>query len=179
MKKYLFKSERLGFRLWLEEDSIPFAKMNSDSEVMEFFPKTLTLEESNHLVKKIKSMFSQYEYGLYAVDELETGEFIGFIGFWFTSFESYFTPALEIGWRIRREKWFKGYATEGGKRCLKFGFETLNFSEICSLTSKINLKSEKVMQKIGMVKIDEFDHPKIQGDNKLKKHVLYKAKKPF
>lgn len=179
MKDYLFESERLGFRLWQEEDLIPFATMNSNSKVMEFFPKTLSAEESNQFVIKIKKMFEEHSYGLYAVDELETGEFIGFIGFWFTSFESYFTPALEIGWRIGSKKWGKGYATEGAKSCLEFGFRTFNFPEIYSLTSKINLRSERVMQKIGMQKIDEFEHPKIKDGNKLKKHVLYKIENPF
>ncbi len=179
MKSYLFKSERLGFRFWEEEDLIPFAEMNSNPEVMEFFPKTLTFEESTQFVMKIKKIFAEHDYGLYAVDELETGDFIGFIGFWLTNFESHFTPALEIGWRINFEKWNKGYATEGAKKCLSYGFEKFNFTEVYSLTSKINFRSEKVMRKIGMKKIDEFEHPKIEDGNKLKKHLLYKIKNPL
>lgn len=171
---YKFTSERVGFREWTEEDIEPFAEMNASKKVMEYFPKTLSKDESINFVKKINAAFKEYGYGLYAVDELQTNEFIGFIGFSYPSFKLEFTPCIEIGWRIKQEKWNKGFATEGAKRCLKFGFDTLNFKEVYSFTSKVNTKSERVMQKIGMKKAQEFEHPKIELGSHLKTHVLYK-----
>lgn len=175
--KYKFTSERLGFRAWDENDIEPFAAMNSNKSVMEYFPKTLSKVESKKFVKKIITVFNTYEYGLYAVDELQTNEFIGFIGFSHPSFELEFDPFIEIGWRLKEDKWNKGFATEGAKRCLKFGFEELNFEDIYSFTSKVNKRSERVMQKIGMKKIREFEHPNIEVGNLLKPHVLYKIEK--
>ncbi len=175
--KYIFTSERLGFREWREPDLQPFSEMNADKKVMEYFSKTLTKSESDNFVEKIKLMFSEYDYGLYAVDELSTKEFIGFIGYWHPSIELDFSPFVEIGWRIKPEKWNNGYATEGATACLDFGFGTLGFEEIYSLTSKTNLKSERIMQKIGMRKIAEFEHPHIELGSSLKTHVLYKIEK--
>ncbi|MCH8032379.1 MAG: GNAT family N-acetyltransferase [Bacteroidetes bacterium] len=177
MNEYIFKSNRLGFREWNKEDLIPFSSMNSDPEVMEFFPRTLTKNETEKFIEKIKEHFNKNEYGLYAVDKLESNVFIGFIGFMIPSFKAHFTPCIEIGWRIKKEEWNRGYATEGAKRCIKFGFEKLNFNNIYSFSSKLNLKSERVMVKIGMKKEGEFDHPKVDKGNKLRPHVVYRIVK--
>ena len=173
MNEYIFKSKRLGFRNWIDSDLIPFSKMNCDPAVMEFFPKTLTQEETKKFIERIKEHFIQNGFGLYAVDKLLNNEFIGFIGFMKQNFESDFTPCIEIGWRISAENWNNGYATEGAKRCLEFGFKSLELTEIYSFTSKINIKSEKIMKKIGMKKTGEFDHPKIEKKSQLKLHILY------
>ncbi|MEL7269579.1 MAG: GNAT family N-acetyltransferase [Bacteroidota bacterium] len=171
---YKFISGRLGFRAWNENDYEPFAAMNSNESVMEYFPKALSKEESNNFIDKINTMFKEHGYGLYAVDELQTNEFIGFIGFSHPSFDLGIPGLIEIGWRIREEKWNQGFATEGAKTCLQFGFDQLNFKDIYSFTSKVNTKSERVMQKIGMNKVKEFEHPKIKSGSHLKTHVLYK-----
>ena len=177
MKKYIFRSERLGFRRWTGDDIAPFAKMNANTEVMEFFPKPLTGGETDILIERIEGHFEKYNYGLYAVDKLENSEFIGFVGFMNATFDASFTPCTEIGWRIKYEEWNKGFATEGAKRCLKFGFEYLELTEIHSFTSCLNLKSEKVMQKIGMKKIGEFEYPGTEIGIKLRRHMLYKIDK--
>jgi len=91
-----------------------------------------------------------------------------------TTFGSFFTPCVEIGWRIKKEDWGNGYATEAAKACLNYGFKILQFDKVYSFTSTINLRSEKVMQEIGMVKAGEFDHPDIPPDNPLCRHMLYK-----
>lgn len=171
---YEFKSDRIGFRKWRENDKEVFATLNENKEVMEFFPKTLSKTESDNFVLKINQMFKQCSYGLYAIDELETNKFMGFIGFWHPSFDLGFSPFIEIGWRLGREYWNKGYATEGALECLKYGFNKLKFQSIYSLTSKTNLKSERIMQKIGMEKHMEFEHPKIEFGHEFKPHVLYK-----
>lgn len=177
MNEYIFKSNRLGFRNWNEDDLFPFSSMNNDPLVMEFFPRTLTKNETKNFIEKISEHFNNNGYGLYAVDKLESSVFISFIGFMIPGFEAHFTPCVEIGWRIKKEEWNKGYATEGAKRCIKFGFEKLSFSEIYSFSSKLNLKSERVMIKIGMKKIGGFDHPEVDKGNKLRPHVLYRVVK--
>ena len=174
MPSYIFQSERLGFRHWVNDDIVPFAEMCNDPLVMEFFPKKLTLQETNALIERIKKHFIEKGYGLYAVDRLNTQTFIGFIGFATPGFEAYFTPCVEIGWRLKKESWDQGFATEGALKCLEYGFQQLNFQDVFSFTSEINQRSIRVMQKIGMQKVGTFDHPLVEEGSKLRKHVLYK-----
>lgn len=175
MPSYIFQSERLGFRHWVNDDIVPFAEMCNDPFVMEFFPKRLSLQETNELVERIKKHFAENGYGLYAVDILDTQTFIGFIGFATPRFEAFFTPCIEIGWRLKRDSWGQGFATEGASKCLEYGFQQLNFREVFSFTSENNQRSVRVMQKIGMQLVGSFEHPLIEEGNKLRKHVLYKV----
>ena len=176
MKQYLFKSERLGFRNWLSEDVAPYSLMNKDEQVMEFFPNVLTEEETAISVDKFSKHFEENGFTFFAVDTLDNGEFIGFIGIVRTSFEEYFTPCVEIGWRLKTAAWGKGYATEGALRCLEHGFTTLGFKEIYSFTPLVNKRSERVMTKIGMKRFGEFNHPKLEKGHDLEQHTLYKIK---
>ena len=171
---YIISTQRLGLRKWIDADFIPFAEMNKDADVMKYFPKILTDEETAVLINRIKAHFEENGFGLFAVEKLATKEFIGFTGFMIPSFKSFFTPRVEIGWRFKKEEWNKGYATESAIACLRYGFETLRFDKVYSFTSAINVKSEKVMKKIGMTKAGEFNHPNIPFDNPLCKHVVYK-----
>lgn len=172
--KYLFESQRLGFRNWKESDIIPFAKMNSDLEVMQYFPLPLSRKETINLVNRIQSHFKKWDFGLWAVEEKESENFIGFIGLNYADFKSSFTPCFEIGWRLDSRFWGKGYASEGARLCIEKGFEEFNLKEIYSFTSVLNTKSENVMIKIGMKKVMEFEHPKLDKKNLLCKHVLYR-----
>lgn len=174
---YCFTSERLGFREWKADDLPPFIKMNKDEAVMEFFPKPLTAEQTTAMVERIQDSFAKFGYGLYAVDELATQSFIGFIGFWHPNFEAEFTPCTEIGWRIQSNKWNKGFATEGAIACLHHAFDALELEEIVSMTAVLNKRSERVMQKIGMQKTLEFQHPNVEKGHPLRPHVLYKIRK--
>lgn len=174
MSKYEFETPRLGFRQWKEEDKSLFAKMNASSEVMRYFPSTLAKEQSDEFYNKIVDHFEENGYGLWAVEEKQTGEFIGFIGFYNATFEAEFTPCVEIGWRLDNKFWNKGYATEGAGGCLKHGFDELDFEEIYSFTAEINKPSINVMEKIGLTKQGEFNHPRVQKDSPLLRHVLYK-----
>lgn len=176
-KKYEFKSKRLRFRRWIEEDRKSFSILNADEAVMEFFPELLTKEESDLFVDKIEDHFNKYGYGLWAVELIENSRFIGYIGFFNAEFESEFTPCIEIGWRLSKEYWNKGYATEGAKACLNYGFNLLHFESVHSFTAKINTKSINVMEKIGLEKQSEFDHTKVDKNSNLKLHVLYKIDK--
>lgn len=174
---YEFTSERLGFRRWKPEDIPLFAALNSDPQVMEYFPSTQTLAQTTDRVRRIHDDFAQHGWGLYATDILDNQEFIGFIGFLYADFPADFTPCNEIGWRLKKSAWGKGYATEGAKRCLQHGFEQLGFTEVYSITALQNQRSEKVMQKIGMHRHGEFDHPKLEKGSWLERHVIYKIVK--
>lgn len=169
-----FETDRLVFRTWKESDTDHFIAMNQDPEVMRYFPNTLTKEATLDFIKRIKTEFLASNYGLYAVEEKLSGEFIGFIGFHQATFQSDFTPCVEIGWRLKKEAWGKGYGTEGAKACLAYGFEVLGLEEVYSFTAKINQPSSNVMEKIGMDYVKSFDHPAVDEDSILKEHVLYK-----
>ena len=174
---YLFSSKRLGFRTWKMQDKIPFAQMNIDQRVMEFFPHPLSTAQSDAFLQRIQNAFDERGYGLYAVEELKSKQLIGFIGFIYQTFEADFTPCVEIGWRLLPDFWGKGYATEGATACLNHGFYQLGFQSVYSFTAVVNNRSEKVMKKIGLQKVKEFDHPKLEADSWLLRHILYKIDK--
>ena len=173
MYPYIISTERLGLRRWIDSDIKPFAEINTDSEVMKYFPKTLTYQETFEMVQRINLHFARNNFGLFAVEDNRTKEFIGFTGFAMPTFEASFTPCVEIGWRLKKEKWGQGYATEAATACLKYGFDMLHFDQIVSFTSSVNTKSIKVMEKIGMLYEADFNHPKIEGNSILCHHVLY------
>ncbi len=170
---YIFESKRLGFRLWQPKDSVPFFNMNSNPEVMKYFLKPLSKSESNQFIQRIMAHFEKYHYGLWVVEIKKTREFIGFIGLYTATFESDFTPCTEIGWRLDKKYWHKGYATEGAKCCLEYGFNTLNLNQIYSFTAKINSPSISVMKRIGLKRINIFMHPSIDVNHPMCPHVLY------
>jgi ribosomal-protein-alanine N-acetyltransferase len=170
----IFVSGRLGFRLWNEDDRQLFRQINADQEVMRFYPSILTPEESDRFFERINAHHRQRGYGLWAVDYQSQG-FIGYIGFNWTEFPADFTPCVEIGWRLNRHYWGMGLASEGAQACLEYGWNRLNFNEVFSFTSALNLRSERVMQKIGMKKTGEFNHPALSPEHPLSRHVLYKS----
>ncbi len=178
MKKdeYLFKSERLGFRKWTKEDVAEFAKLNSDEEVMEHFPKTLSKKEVEALITALKNHYVENGFTYYATEILATKEFIGMIGLAFQEYKTEFTPAIDIGWRLKRTAWGKGYATEGAKRCLEYAFNELAIKKVISVCTIKNTNSEKVMKKIGMTKIGTFNHPELANYPDYEKHYCYEIK---
>ncbi|MBS4163765.1 Acetyltransferase [Candidatus Protochlamydia amoebophila] len=172
----VIKTERLVLRQWCEDDLEPFAKLNADPRVMEWFPSTLSRAGSDDLAKRISPKLQEQGWGLWAVSIPDISSFIGFIGLAGPTFNAHFTPAVEVGWRLAYEYWGKGYATEGALAALKYGYEMLNLKEIVSFTTLANQRSRHVMEKIGMHHDpkDDFDHPKLPKDHLLKKHVLYR-----
>ncbi|MBB4826356.1 ribosomal-protein-alanine N-acetyltransferase [Sporosarcina luteola] len=167
------ETPRLRLRDWEERDLPPFRRMNADEEVMRYFAKKLSPEESDDFNRAIQAEFKECGFGLYAVEEKEENEFIGFIGFHKATFEADFTPCVEIGWRLKREAWGKGFATEAAMACLHYGFTELGFQDVYSFTSDINEPSKNVMQKIGLTFKQTFDHPRISEESSLRKHVLF------
>lgn len=176
----MIKTERLILHSWKEEDLAPFAALNADPRVREFFyPTILSRQESDHLVKLFQEHIQKFNFGLFAASLVQTGEFIGFIGLQHVSENLPFYPAVEIGWRLAHQHWGKGYATEGAKAALDYGFEQLNLTEIVAMTTVHNNRSRNVMEKLGMTynPNDDFDHPKVPDGHPLKKHVLYRITK--
>lgn len=173
MKHYI-ETQRLILRSWQDEDIPHLARMNSDERVMEYFLKTLSYEETITLYNQIQEEFTRYGFGAYAVQEKQSGAFVGFVGLHNVTFEVDFAPAVEILWRLLPEFWGKGYATEAAKACLNYAKDELKLNKVVSFTSLPNKRSEQVMQKIGMTRIKEFDHPKVEPEHPLLKHVLYK-----
>ena len=171
--EYIFKSARLGFRNWRNEDLEEFAKLNSDEEVMEHFPDTLSKKEVEELIEELRNHCTKNGFTYYATEILATKELIGMIGLAFQEYKTEFTPAIDIGWRLKKSAWGKGYATEGAKRCLQYGFQELDINKIISVCTIKNHKSENVMKKIGMTKIGEFNHPELSNYPVLEKHYCY------
>jgi ribosomal-protein-alanine N-acetyltransferase len=163
----------LQLRDWEETDLEPFSGLNADEQVMRYFPRTLSTEESNGFYQSIIAEFKECGFGLYAVEVKETKHFIGFIGFHRATFEADFTPCIEIGWRLTKEAWGKGYASEGAAACLQYGFNNLGFKDVYSFTADVNTPSKNVMIKIGMDFVKMFHYPKVEKDSDLSKHVLF------
>ncbi len=172
---YIFTSERLGFRVWGPNDLEPFTELNADKEVMRHFPSTLTPQETTSLIERINKHFEEFGYGFFAVDYLSENKFIGFIGLSHPSFETDFTPCVEIGWRLDKDYWNLGLATEGAQRCLEFALQELKLDEIYAFTIPKNLASQRVMQKVGMQFVGNFSHPRFEENSPYSKHVLYRS----
>lgn len=150
--------------------------MNRSPMVMTYFPAPLTPAESDALIERIESGFEHNGFGLWALEVRASGEFIGFTGLAIPSFEAAFTPAVEVGWRLREAAWGHGYATEAGHASLAFGFQDLGLQEVVSFTSAANLRSEAVMRRLGMDHnpADDFDHPRFALESPLRRFVLYR-----
>jgi RimJ/RimL family protein N-acetyltransferase len=150
-------------------------EINSDEKVMEYFPTIPTTEQTTEFVKRMRKQFENKGYCYFAVDKLEDGEFIGFIGLSEQTYEANFTPCIDIGWRIRRCEWNRGFASEGAKRCLDYAMNELKLENVYSIAPKINTKSEHIMTKIGLKKQYEFEHSLLTNNDRLKTCVLYKT----
>jgi RimJ/RimL family protein N-acetyltransferase len=170
------QTSRLRLRRWLKADHEPFAEINADPEVMEFFPSPLSRERSDELIERIEAGFEREGFGLWALEVRETGQFIGFAGLAVPGFEAHFTPAVEVGWRLARPAWGKGYATEAGGAAIAFGFERIGLEEVVSLTSTANARSRAVMERLGMTRdpAEDFDNPDVPVGDPLRPHVLYR-----
>jgi len=169
----IIETARLRLRTWTDRDRKEFRRMNADPDVMKYLPAPLSGRESDLFLESIRSLMDRNGFGLWAVETRETGEFIGFTGLHPANFESPFTPCIEIGWRLKKDAWGNGYATEGARQCLEYGFRQAGLREICSFTSRLNIRSEKVMKRIGLIKRGEFDPPGLKPGDPLRPHVLY------
>ena len=170
------ESERILLREWLPEDLNPWISLNLDPENLRYFPKVYTQEESRLSFERIKDRFNANPYGLWAAEEKSTGEFMGFVGIADQDISGVaFMPCQEIGWRLDKKYWGKGYASEAAKVVLNFGLADIGLPEIYSYAAKSNLPSINVMRKIGLRERPDlaFEHPKIAAGSPVKSHVVY------
>ncbi len=177
MSKYIFTSERLGFRNWTFNDTDALTEINNDSDVMEFFPFKPSKKDTQDFIFRMQETYQEKGYCYFAVDLLENHEFIGFIGLCAQTYIEELSPFVDIGWRLKKSIWNRGYATEGAKACLDFGFNQIGLKKIYSVAPEINTKSELIMKKIGMKRVKTFEHPKLLDHERLKNCVLYEISK--
>lgn len=177
MTAIVLQTDRLQLRHWKPDDLPLFARINAGPQVMEFFPALLSEGESNAFAERIQKRMAEQGFGLWAVEVQATAGFIGFVGLSIPGFEAHFTPCVEIGWRLSRDHWGKGYATEAARAVLRLGSEQLGLTGIVSFTAKGNHRSRAVMERLGMTHDpdDDFDHPNLPQDHPLRRHVLYRC----
>jgi RimJ/RimL family protein N-acetyltransferase len=170
-----FDTERLRLRQWCPSDLEPFAALNADPRVMEFFPSVLGREASNAAVERWQAQIEARGWGLWAAEIRSTKEFIGFIGLQVPIAPLPFSPCVEVGWRLARNYWGRGYATEGARGAICQGFVQLGLAEIVSFTAVGNLKSRAVMERLGMQAAEgTFEHPGVPEGSPVREHCLYR-----
>jgi RimJ/RimL family protein N-acetyltransferase len=172
------RTARLVLRPWRDGDRDAYAALNADPRVMEHFPAPLSRAESDAGAARISAHFAAQGFGLWAAEVIDGAPFVGFIGLAVPSFAAHFTPCTEIGWRLAHDVWGQGYATEGATAVVRFAFGTLGLEELVAMTVPANLRSRRVMEKLGMRHdpSDDFDHPRMPDGHPLRRHVLYRLR---
>jgi len=170
------ETDRLIMRRWQASDLEPFAALNADPVVMEHFPAVLTRRESDALVARIEAGFDERGYGLWALETKADATMIGFCGLELQTFPAPFTPAVEVGWRLAHHAWGHGYASEAARAAIAFAFDEVHLDEVVSMTAVSNVRSQRVMERIGMTRDHgaDFMHPKVPAGSPLRPHVLYR-----
>ncbi len=178
MSPAILVTQRLKLREWREADRDPWAAMSADREVMEFFPSTLDRAAADAAFDRFSAALDERGWGLWAVEH--DGTFLGFTGLNPVGFDAHFTPAIEIGWRLRRDAWGHGFATEAARAVVGFAVDQLGLPEIVSFTSVGNVRSRAVMERLGMTRDpgDDFDNPRVAIGSPLRRHVLYRLAAP-
>lgn len=173
------ETDRLILRRWCDADRAPFAAINADPRVMEYFKEPLSRAESDGFIDRIENLFTQNGFGFWAVAEKTGGRLVGLTGLSPVMFDAPFVPAIEIGWRMAPDVWGKGYAPEAARAALDAGFTKLALPEIVAFTTVANQKSRRVMEKLGMVydSAADFAHPNLPAGHPLRPHVLYREKR--
>jgi RimJ/RimL family protein N-acetyltransferase len=175
----MIETDRLLLRPWESRDREPFARLNSDPRVMEFMPACLSRADSALLADRIEDHFREHRFGLYAAELRKDRQFIGFIGLAVPGFKAHFAPCVEIGWRLSADFWGRGLATEGAQGVVHHAFEFLGLEDLVSFTVPANVRSRRVMEKIGMTRdpAEDFDHPNLPEGHPLRRHVLYRLRR--
>jgi RimJ/RimL family protein N-acetyltransferase len=172
-------TSRLLLRAWRREDEAPFAELNADAKVTELLLGPFSREQSDAQVESFRKHFLHQGFGRWAVEIPGVASFIGMVGISTIPYQAHFTPGVEIVWRLARQYWEQGFATEAARAALAFGFEHAGLQEIVALTVAANLRSQGVMKGLRMVRnpADDFDHPLVPRGHPLKRHVLYRLSK--
>lgn len=168
------ETSRLRLRPWRDEDFAPFAALNADPQVMAHFPATLDRAESDVLAARCQSLIEAQGWGFWATEIKASGDFIGFVGLHRPIAELPFSPCVEIGWRLARPFWGQGYASEAARAALSFAFNDLALAEVVAFTSLANRRSQAVMERLGMRRAENFEHPALPPGHPLREHCLYR-----
>lgn len=176
MSAPVIETERLILRPWRDEDVAHWAAMNADPRVMEFFPNTYTEEHANEMAAYLRARLEQDGYGWWIAQIKDGSRFGGNLALQKVPFEAHFTPAMEIGWRLPVHAWGHGYATEGARALLDFAFSQLQCDEVVAMTARLNVRSQRVMERLQMTRdpADDFQHPRLEEGHRLRPHVLYR-----
>lgn len=174
----MLTTDRLLLRRWHESDRAPFAALNADPEVMRYFPSTRTRAESDALVDRLDAAIEADGFGLWAVERHDSGAFVGFVGLSRPTFDPALVGQVEIGWRLAREAWGQGVATEAAREVVRFAFDPsgADLPALVSFTAATNEPSRRVMRRLGMTHdpADDFEHPALPRGHALRPHVLYR-----
>ncbi len=174
----MIETSRLILRPWRDSDLVPFAELNADPVVMRFLRGVLTRDESDAYVQRVQLHMAEHGFCKWAVEAPGVAPFIGAVGLSNVRFEESFTPAVEVAWRLNRRFWGQGYATEAARAATADGFTRLGLREIVAITTLGNIASQRVMQRLGMTRSIEFDHPLLPEDSPLRRHILYRIAAP-
>jgi ribosomal-protein-alanine N-acetyltransferase len=170
----MIRTARLILRPWRQDDLPSFAEQNGDPYTMQFLRDTLSHEESDAYAARAAKHIQNHGFGKWAVEAPGLAPFIGAVGLSWVSFEASFTPAVEVAWRLNRRYWGAGYATEAARAAIEDGFSRVGLMEIVALTTLSNIPSMRVMERLGMTRTIEFDHPLIAEGHPLRRHILYR-----
>jgi len=172
----IIETPRMILRSWKQDDMDAWSRLNADSKAMEFFPRTYDRDESVATAQLMQVELEHAGYGWFVAEVKDRFPFAGVIALQDVPFQARFTPAYEIGWRFLPEVWGNGYATESAAAALDYAFKTLGWHEVVAMTAEVNLRSRRVMERLGMTRDpkDDFDHPRIEAGNRLNRHVLYR-----
>jgi RimJ/RimL family protein N-acetyltransferase len=185
MTRHELRTPRLALRAWRDDDLEPFAVMNADPEVMRWFPATMTREQSAASIERFDAHHTAHGFTAWVVEVVESERgacpFVGFVGLVTPTFDPPFAhrdPCVEIGYRLARPWWGLGIATEAARSAVEFGFGPASLEEIVSFTVPANIRSQAVMQRLGMHYDGVFPHPRAQAGEWWGPHVLYRMAAP-
>lgn len=170
------RTERLLLRRWRAEDLESFAAINADERVMEHSLGPLTRARTEALMERFEASFERQGYGMWAVEISGERTLAGFVGITDVEIDVPFAPAVELGWRLARECWGRGLASEAAGAAVVFAFDRLELAELVAYTAAINARSRRLMERLGMTREQEgdFRHPAIPREHRLSEHVLYR-----
>ena len=172
------RTDRLLMRRWIESDREPFAALNADPETMRYFPAAMDRAASDAFIEVVEARFEHQGYGLWALEVIETADFIGFTGLNPMPDDVPGAGGVEVAWRLAKQAWHLGYAIEAAQAALDVAFRGVGLAEIWSMTAVLNEPSQAVMRRIGLTEVARFDHPRIQLGDPLRPHVTYHLSRP-
>jgi ribosomal-protein-alanine N-acetyltransferase len=176
----MIETERLILHRWRATDLEPYAAMMADPQVTDWLGGGRTRPQAEAMIGQLDVEFDRRGYGILVFERKADGAFLGSGGLWSVGEEIPFAPAVEIGWRLARNAWGQGYATEAATALLEDGFGRVGLPEIVAFTAQINRRSRLVMERLGMSRdpTRDFEHPRLPEGHPLRSHVVYVAKSP-